>query len=230
MIRQPLDQLRGRVAAAEPQFAEVRRIRGRIEERIAAEGDRQAEAIAVDFETMLTDLHQTFEAEFPTYAPPVRLQDIFTLEQRQQFEQAVNDAFRRYMAARVDEWRARSDARLELSLRTLGADIGGYGRDYQSVVGQIDSVIRGLEAEGNASVDPDQLPAWTRYASAAAGLVSGDVSATGVQGLEWREIIFGLGTAVGLNVLVARLFGVAAGPIALAVTALVMGGARCGSR
>src|SRR6185369_6319035 len=109
---------------------------------------------AIDFESFLTDLHQTFEAEFPRFAPPVRVQDIFTLGKRQQFEQAVNDAFRRYMASKVDEWRARNDARLRTALAALGHDIGGYGRDYQEVVDHLDAVIHGVQAEGHATVDP----------------------------------------------------------------------------
>jgi GTPase SAR1 family protein len=226
MLRQPLEELRQRAAEVEPQFEELQRIRGRIAERISAEGSRQGEAIAVDFQSFLTDIHQGFEAEFPTFAPPVRLQSIFSLEKRQEFEQAVNDAFRRYMAAKVDAWRQRNDERLRMALAALGQDIGGYGRDYQAVVEHIDAVVHGAELEGHATIDPDALPAWTRYATAAAGLFSGEVNTSGVGSFEWKEILLNLGAVIGLNILMAQMLGIFAGPVGLIVSALLVGGAQ----
>jgi hypothetical protein len=75
-------------------------------------------------------------------------------------------------------------------------------------------------------LDPEQLPAWTRYAAAAAGLVSGDVRASGVEGLEWKEFLFNLGSVIALNLIMARLFGLFAGPVGMIVSAVLVGGAQ----
>jgi len=156
----------------------------------------------------------------------VRLRDVFTLERRREFEQAVNDSFRRYVAGKVDAWRLRSDRRLQRALASLGQDVGAYGREYQAVVDQIDAAMRGTPAEGHADLDPDLLPAWTRYAAAAAGLFSGEVQTTGVGPLNWREIVVNVGGVVGLNLLLAQLTGMFAGPVGLVVTAVLVGSAQ----
>src|SRR5205085_10186532 len=52
------------------------------------------------------------------------------------------------------------------------------------------------------------------------------VNATGVGGMEWKELVISVGTVIGLNLIVAQLLGAFIGPVGMVVSALLVGGAQ----
>ncbi|MBI3910598.1 MAG: dynamin family protein [Armatimonadetes bacterium] len=219
----PAEELRQRLASLEPRFEELNQIRDLTLARIDAEAERQSEAIAVDFERLVADIRRNFSQEFPRYMPPVRLSRLWRADMREQFEGAINAAFHRYIGARVDEWRQRGEARLRDAVTVLGHDVGAYGRDYQAVVRRIDAALAGIEATGAAATDPEDWPAWTRYAVTAHQLLSGESVRAGLEGFDWKKILASASMFVLMNILSARMFGIIVGPLGVLFAAVLAG-------
>ena len=219
----PLEELRERIAGLEPRFGELHQIRDLTLARIDAEAERQSEAIAVEFEALVAEIESRFRVEFPRYMPPVRLTRLWRADMREQFEAAINDAFRRYVGARIDRWRERGEARLRDALTLLAHDVGAYGRDYQAVVRKIDAALAGIQVTGSASTDPEDWPAWTRYAITAQQLLSGDSVRAGLEGFDWKRLLASASLFLLANLLSARYFGIVLGPLGVLLTTVLAG-------
>ncbi len=228
LLHQSVAELSQRIAAVQPQFNRLLKIRDEVRQEIQNTRDEQARAIAHSFQHYLLHLEQRFEQDFSRYQPPeLGLLDTLSPDKQEAFRQALEKAFQQYLKDQVYAWGITAEQDLKETFAQLGRKAEVYGLSYQEITDQIHATLTGedLKAQPHFSGDEGSIPTWAQWAMGLFSWATGNPTAVDVAtvGFDLTRLGANLLTAATIGWVVSSIFGVVLGPIAFALVGLGLG-------
>jgi GTPase SAR1 family protein len=197
-------ELKDKIARIEPQFARLNAIRDEFRDDIRRVRDRQARATADSMRKYLLDLEHTFDADFQAYQPSdLQFLDFFSGNKREQFNQAAQKGFQRYINDKYAAWTLSAQKDLTKAFTELT-------QLAEKLTGNIHTRSNSLEDDGS--------PAWAKWAMGLFSIATGNFAgaALAVGGFELKSLLLNFFTTAGI----AILFGALLGPLGIMVAGL----------
>jgi GTPase SAR1 family protein len=212
-------ELKAKIAAIEPQFAQLHGIRDEFRDDIRRVRDRQARSIADSMRTYLFNLEHTFDVDFQAYQPSdLQFLDFFSGSKREQFNQAAQSGFQRYINDKYAAWTLSAQKELTTAFTELTQQAQKHGLNYQNVTqAMAEKLTDNIHTRSN-SLEDDGSPAWAKWAMGLFSIATGNFAgaALAVGGFELRSILLNFFTTAGI----AILFGAMLGPIGIMLAGL----------
>lgn len=212
-------ELKNKIAQIEPQFAQLNAIRDEFREDIRRVRDRQARATADSMRTYLLNLEHTFEADFQAYQPSdLQFLDFFSGSKREQFNEAAQKGFQRYINDKYAAWTLSAQKDLTKAFTELTEQAQKHGVSYQNVTQEMAEKLTGNIQTRSNSLEDDGSPAWAKWAMGLFSIATGNFAgaALAIGGFELKSLLLNFFTTAGI----AILFGALLGPLGIMVAGL----------
>jgi GTPase SAR1 family protein len=212
-------ELKAKIAQIEPQFTQLNAIRDEFREDIRRVRDRQARATADSMKTYLLNLENTFDADFQAYQPSdLQFLDFFSGSKREQFNQAAQNGFQKYINDKYAAWTLSAQKDLTTAFTELTQQAQKHGVSYQNVTQEMAEKLTGKIHTRSNSLEDDGSPAWAKWAMGLFSIATGNFAgaALAVGGFELKSLLLNFFTTAGI----AILFGALLGPIGIMVAGL----------
>lgn len=234
MLGQDVNELKQRIKSVEPEFRKLRDIRDQFTQEINKAKDRRSDAIAESAFTYISNLDQTFEADFKPYLPDLNIFNMLWKgkQKQQEFQETMKTRFQKYVSDRMSNWNRTAELELKDAFSQLAISAAQYGSSYANITDSINSKLIGVDVSvgtGSLSSAEDKSPAWSRFAVGAAAFLMGNPfgaagAALGV--MSWKTILRDVAILVGVNAVLIGVFNVALTPIGAAIAMALSGGTQ----
>jgi len=226
LLDQDLNELKRRINTIEPQFEKLTDIRDQFKDEIRTVRDRRARAIADSFRNYILNLGDSFEEDFLRYQPNLGFLDFFSKGKREQFNAALQDAFKQYANDKFFAWTQKAQQEMDSSFAQLSRSAEQYGASYSQIVNQMTEILTGqrIETRPETSVE-NSSPGWAKWAMGLYSLATGNLGGMALAGagFDWQSIFLNLLAVGGIATIASTVFGIALGPISFALLGLGVG-------
>ena len=228
LLDDSVEELKQRIESVKPEFTKLNDIRDRFQNDIREMRDQKSVAIADSFKTYVLNLEATFEQDFVRYQPQINFFDFLSQKKREEFEKAMQEAFRRYANEKFAEWSRQGQRDMTSAFSSLSRSAETYGASYSKVTDTISSKLTGrkIETLPHTAVTEDKQPAWTRWAVGAISLARGNIAGVALAGagFDWENILLNFLTVTSVAVILQNVFGAAFfGPLWILLMGLGLG-------
>ncbi|WP_324634292.1 dynamin family protein [Phormidium sp. CCY1219] len=228
LLGEDADRLKQRIASVEPEFQKLTEIRDKFQGEILSLRDQKATAIADSFRQYLLNLDKTFESDFLHYQPNLNFLDFINAGKRQEFEDALMQAFEQYINDKLAEWSRQTEPEMNTAFLQLSRSAAQYGADYNQVTNKITEKLTGQKVQPlSTSAGEDSSPAWAKWAMGLFSLARGNLAGVAMAGagFDWKSILLNYFTVIGISGIIVSVFPAAAlmGPVGLALLGLGVG-------
>ncbi|MEB3230180.1 MAG: dynamin family protein [Leptolyngbyaceae bacterium] len=228
LLDDSVDELKERIESVKPEFTKLSEIRDRFRDDIREMRDKKSVAIADSFKSFVMKLEDTFEQDFVRYQPQLNFFDFLSQSKREEFEKAMQEAFRRYANEKFAEWTRTAQRDMTDAFSTLSRSAEAYGASYSKITDTISSKLTGrkIETRPHTAVTDDKQPAWTRWAVGAISLARGNIAGVALAGagFDWENILLNFLTVTSITVILQTIFGAAFfGPLWVLLMGLGLG-------
>ena len=221
LLDQNVAQLKQTILQLAPVFEQLVTIRDQFQQEIRESCDRNATATTTAFRDFILNLETTFEKDFAPYQPDLSLIDLVSPAGRQQFNQALETAFQRYLNDQLLRWSRTLEPTLQSAFQTLSQRAAHYGTSYSQITQQILTTLSGQSVE--LPLD-DTQPSWAEWAIDALSQPAETPEVKAVlASIDLQSILLNLVAAVGASLLASSLISSIAGPITLGIASLGIG-------
>ncbi|MEM6448175.1 MAG: dynamin family protein [Cyanobacteria bacterium P01_D01_bin.123] len=138
LLNDDVTALTRKINSVQTEFATLETLRDRVRQLIRAAGEAQANDIATSFKTYVLGLEHTFEADFLAAQPDLGFLDFLDRHKREEFSQAFQQAFERYMRDRLSDWERTARQQVERVCAQLNENIAAHQTTYVEAVKAID--------------------------------------------------------------------------------------------
>ncbi len=226
LLNQSVNELKDRIHSVEPEFERLTDIRDQFKDEIRTLRDHKARLIADSFRSYVLGLEQTFEEEFLQYQPNLSVMDLISQSGRDKFNAQLQQAFQQYVNTKFYAWTLTAERELDTAFVDLSRSAAQYGASYTQITQEITQKLTGqpIPTHTDTTVE-DASPGWARWAMGLISLASGNIAgvALAATGFDWKSILFNFLTISSVAVVSSMIFGVIAGPVALALMGLGLG-------
>jgi replication fork clamp-binding protein CrfC len=223
LLESDVSELKAKINAIEPQFAELQHIRDQFRDDIRRVRDRQARSIADSLRDYLLSLENTFEADFKPYLPAdINFLDFLNNDSRERFNLAAQKGFQQYINDKYAAWTLLAQKELTAAFQELSTQARDRGVDYQKITDQMAEKLTGNIRTRNHLLEEDSNPAWAKWAMGLFSLASGNLAgaALAIGGFNINSVFLNLFTTAGI----AILFGAILGPVGMLLASLAVAG------
>jgi GTPase SAR1 family protein len=223
LLEADVSELKAKITAIEPQFAELHNIRDEFRDDIRRVRDRQARSIADSLRNYLLALENTFEADFKPYLPSdISFLDFLNNDHRDRFNLAAQKGFQQYINDKYAAWTLTAQKELTAAFHELSAKARERGVDYQKITDQMAEKLTGNIHTRNHLLEEDSNPAWAKWAMGLFSLASGNLAgaALAIGGFNINSVVLNLFTTAGI----AIIFGAMLGPVGILLASLAIAG------
>ena len=232
LLDQDLQQLKGRIESVEPEFEQLNRIREEFRDEISTVQDRKARAIAESFRTYLLGLERTFETDFQAYQPDLKFWDFLRQGKRDEFMQAMQEAFEQYINDKFFAWTSEAERELEKGFEELGDSAAQYGASYSRIVDVMTEKLTGQPVVMRSTKpSEDNSPGWASWAMSIFSLGSGNWAglALAATGFDWKTVLLNNLVAILSFGLVAALLAPIAPILPIVIPVMTVAGVGVGA-
>jgi GTPase SAR1 family protein len=227
LLDRSIEELKANIKAVEPEFHQLLGIRDAFVEEIRATGDRQADTLATSFYDYISNLHQTFEADFTRYQPELKFMDFMRKGKRQQFEASLKEAFDRYLNDQVAAWSRTAEQSQTQIFTQLASRAVQYAVSYQQVTDAIAEKVTGsTQVSSRPAAIQDRSPGWARWAAGVASFATGDFVGAGMAAsgaFNWKNVLVNITGLIIANLAVAVFLHAALTPVGGLIVTAIMG-------
>lgn len=221
LLEQSAAELTQTILQMAPVFEQLVTIRDGFQQEIRESCDRNATATTTSFKDFVFNLETTFEQDFDPYQPDLSLLDLVSPAGRQQFNQALETAFQRYLNDRLLHWSRTLEPTLRSAFQTLSQRAADYGTSYNQITQQILTTLSDRSVE--VPLDNSQ-PSWAEWAMDALNEPADTPEVNAVlASINLESILINLAAAIGASLLASSLISTIAGPITLGIASLGIG-------
>ncbi|MEM9905899.1 MAG: dynamin, partial [Cyanobacteria bacterium P01_D01_bin.44] len=188
--------------------------------------DRKSHAIANSFRTYVLNLETTFEQDFLRYQPEIRFGDFLSGNGRGAFNAQLKKAFEQYVNDKFFDWSRTAEQEMDGAFEQLSKNAAQYGASYTKITDRMTEKLTGQKRLGLPNdLGEDDSPSWTKWAMGLISLASGNVAgvALAAAGFDWQGILFNFLTVSSIALMASAIFGIAFGPITVALVGLGFG-------
>ncbi|MBE9011597.1 dynamin family protein [Pseudanabaenaceae cyanobacterium LEGE 13415] len=210
LLDQSVNELEQRVESVKPQFQQLSDIRDRFRDEIRHLRDRKARQIADSFRTYVMGLENTFEQDFLQYQPPeLQFLDFFSETKREQFNQAAQAGFQRYVNDKFFAWTLTAEQELNAAFSQLSQSAEKHGASYGEVTQQITQKLTGQTIQPRLNAEGDNTPSWAKWAMGLFSLARGNIAgaALAAGGFDFKSILLNLIATWSIAFLFAPILG-----------------------
>ncbi|MGG6263322.1 dynamin family protein [Leptolyngbya sp. AN03gr2] len=210
LLDQSVNELEQRLESVQPQFQQLSEIRDRFRDEIRSLRDRKSRQIADSFRTYVLNLENTFEQDFLQYQPPeLQFLDFFSETKREQFNQAAQAGFQRYVNDKFFAWTFTAEQELNAAFSQLSQSAAKHGASYGEVTQQITQRLTGQKIQPRLNSDGDDTPSWAKWAMGLFSLARGNIAgaALAAGGFDFKSILLNLIATWGIAFLFAPILG-----------------------
>ncbi|MEM1254969.1 MAG: dynamin family protein [Cyanobacteria bacterium P01_H01_bin.21] len=221
LLAQSVAELKQTILQMAPVFEQLVTIRDEFQQEIRESCDRNATATTTSFKDFILNLETTFEKDFAPYQPDLSLLDLVSPAGRQQFNQALETAFQRYLNDRLLHWSRTLEPTLRSAFQALSQRAVHYGTSYNQITQQILTTLSARSVE--LPLDNSQ-PSWAEWAIDALNEPADTPEVNAVlASINLESILINLAAAIGASLLASSLISTIAGPITLGIASLGIG-------
>lgn len=230
LLNQSVDELKQKIQSVQPEFRKLVEIRDNFKTEIEKAKSKHSDAIAESAFNYISTLDDTFDVDFKPYMPDLRFFSFLWGGQRKKFEAGMKERFQKYVNDRMSEWTLSAVRDIEDAFSKLAVSASQYGATYLSVTDTINAKLSGsnFDLKSTTSTE-DRYPAWARFATGTAAFLIGDFTGAAGAGLgafRWKGILINLAAAIGVNAVLIGAFGIALGPLGIALVTGTTGSAQ----
>lgn len=226
LLDEDVVKLRQRVKSVEPEFHQLREIRDAFKQEIAQVREEQADAIAGSAYRFIAQLDETFEADFKPYMPDLNFFQFLWGGQRKKFEQGMQERFQKYINDRMAEWSRTAEQEIKEAFSQLSLTAKEYGAAYGNITDTINAKMTDEPIRYQTANPGERYPGWARFATGVGAFLLGDYAGlvgAGLGAFKWKGLLINLAAAIGFNAVLIGAFGVALGPIGMALVSSTAG-------
>ncbi|MEL6259789.1 MAG: dynamin family protein [Cyanobacteria bacterium J06626_6] len=226
LLTQDIDGLKQRILSVQPEFDELGAICDRFQAEIRGVRDRQANDIAQSLRTHLSQLENTFEADFLRYQPELGLDEFISGQGREAFTVKLQKAFEQYVNDQFHRWSKQAEQAVQVAFAQLAHSAQDYGVAYQAVTDRMGEKLMGgayikiPRTHPHTEAQQNQ-PGWVQWATGIASLSQGDVTGllTVTAGVDWQRLTVDLVMAGSVTLVMGAILG----PVGVAIAGLGVG-------
>lgn len=226
LLDKGVEELREQIKAVQPEFNQLVEIRDGFKNEIHSKSEDYANSLADDFYRYLSNLSNTLETDFAPYQPNLKVFDLLKGGKRKEFEQKLEHSFKQYFNDKMAAWTTGAEKKLKEAFSQLAQSAEMYGDAYSQITDQISAKLTGAKIETVEVSSEDKSPGWTRWAGAAAGLLTGNpagAALVGLGALNWKSLVTQVVAMVVANGILIYGFGAILGPLGIALVPVVTG-------
>lgn len=226
LLGQSVNELKEKIKSIQPEFDSLGQIREQFRDEIRMTKDRSSAAIADSCYAYLMNLDATFEADFQPYQPDLKVFEFLRQKKRQEFTEALQQAFEKYLNDKISAWSREAEAQMNQAFSELAASAAQYGTSYSEVTGKITETLVG-QPKLEANPTPAQPPGWSQWAAGATAFLMGDyvgAAMAGTGAFNWKRVATNLAGLIAINAALIVGFDIVLGPIGLLLSSTVLGG------
>lgn len=224
LLNQSVAELKQSILQLAPVFEQLVSIRDRFQQEIRESCDRNATATTTAFKDFILNLETSFEKDFAPYQPDLSLIDLVSPAGRQQFNQALETAFQRYLNDQLLRWSRTLEPTLRSAFKSLSQRAAHYGTSYTQVTQKILATLSGQSVQLPLDDHRNSQPSWAEWAVDALNQPTDTPEVKAVlASLDLQSILLNIVAAVGASLLASSLISSIAGPITLGIASLGIG-------
>ncbi|MGK7918002.1 MAG: dynamin family protein [Prochloraceae cyanobacterium] len=226
LLEEDVKDLKQRISSVKPEFELLKEICADFQQEIRTIRDKKARIIADSFRDYVLNLGNTFETDFLRYQPDLSFLDFFSGGKRQQFEQALTEAFEKYINDKLSEWTISAEKEMDSAFSQLSQIAMTYGASYSKVTDKITEKLTGQKIPRiSGYTREDDAPAWAKWAAGIFSLARGNLAGVAMAGagFDWKNIILNFITVLGIGSVISYLTGIVLGPVGIALLGLGVG-------
>ncbi|URD49334.1 dynamin family protein [Chroococcidiopsis sp. CCNUC1] len=203
LLAQDVDRLKRKINSLEPEFKKLTGIRDRFQQEIRSMRDIQAKEIADSFRNYILNLGNTFETDFLSYQPDLKLFDSLSKNKHDAFNTVLKKVFEQYINDKLSNWTLSAEKNLNTAFAQLTVSAARHGESYSQVTDEITEKIteQKVVANSNGTAENNKTPAWTKWAMGLFSLTRGNLAGIAMAGAEfdWKNILFNYVAVIGID-------------------------------
>jgi hypothetical protein len=203
LLAQDVDRLKRKINSLEPEFKKLTGIRDRFQQEIRSMRDIQAKEIADSFRNYILNLGNTFETDFLSYQPDLKLFDSLSKNKHDAFNTVLKKVFEQYINDKLSNWTLSAEKNLNTAFAQLTVSAARHGESYSQVTDEITEKIteQKVVANSNGTDENNKTPTWTKWAMELFSLTRGNLAGIAMAGAEfdWKNILFNYVAVIGID-------------------------------
>lgn len=234
LLRQSEKEIQAQINQVEPKFQELEKIYQDFGDRIKKEKEETTNKTEEDFVSFMSQLVKTFEDDFQSYYPELKLLDFLRKEKRKEFESEIKQAFVKYIAHKVSVWSRKVEQDLYQTFEDLDRQASQYGMRYEKISTEITELLTSKVTEsfktGDAQAEAavkSELPAWAEWSQTTVSALKRELPASWLTlvntDLDLPQIAMNIGTAIGVSAGLMMTLGAAITPLGAGLIGLGIG-------
>ncbi len=234
LLQQSEAEIQEQINQVEPKFQELEKIYHDFGDRIKQEKEQTTKEIEEDFVSFMSQLNKTFEDDFKSSYPELKLIDFLKKEKRKEFESEIKQAFVKYIAHKISIWSRKVEQDLYQTFEDLDRQASQYGLRYETISTEITELLTSKVAESFKTGDiqaeaatKSPLPAWAQWSQTTVSALKRELPASWLTlvntDIDLPQIAMNIGTAIGVSAGLMMTLGAAITPLGAGLIGMGIG-------